>query len=164
MSGRRLRRDYITPARRTDGTRRLRAAQAWCSAFGDGHLAEQGPVVLRDREVDDPRCVSQVRRQRLLRLLEVVGLDVRRPGVAVAEGLDQDVLLRVVQAAGPVEPQAARLAPGRLGELGGDLRPLVGVFWPDLELGRDKDHQSSLLTGDGGGPHRYPVSGTPGAR
>jgi hypothetical protein len=50
-----------------------------------------------------------VRRQGLLGLLEVVGLDVGGAGVAVAERFDQDVLLRMVDAAGPVEPQAARL-------------------------------------------------------
>jgi DNA-binding NarL/FixJ family response regulator len=109
----------------------------------DGHLAEQGPVVLRDREVDDPRGVRQVRRQVPLRLLEVRGVDVRPAGLAVPEGLHQDVLVWVGDAAGPVEPQAARLVPRRLGELGGDLRPLVGVLGPDLELGRNEDHQSS---------------------
>jgi hypothetical protein len=65
---------------------------------GDGHLAEQGPVVLRDRGVDDPRGLLQVRRQGPLRLLEVRRGDVRDPGVLVAERLDQHVLLRVGQA------------------------------------------------------------------
>ena len=116
-------------------------ALAW-----DGHLAEQGPVVLRDREVDDPRGVRQVRRQVPLRRLEVRGVDVRPAGLAVPEGLHQDVLVRVGDAAGPVEPQAARLVPRRLGELGGDLRPPVGVLGPDLELGRNEDHQSSCLS------------------
>jgi hypothetical protein len=37
-----------------------------------------------------------VRRQRLLGLLGVLGLDVGGAGIAVTERLDQDVLLRVI--------------------------------------------------------------------
>ena len=111
---------------------------------GHSHLAEQGPVILRDFHVDDPRRLSEVRRQRLLGLLEVIGMDVRGAGLVVTERLDQDVLVRVGEAARPVEPHAAGLVPGRLGEVGSDLRPLIGILGPDLELGRNKDHQSSL--------------------
>src|SRR5262249_60960131 len=81
-------------------------------------------------------------------LLEGPGLDVRGPGLAVAEGLDQNVSGRVRQASGPVEPHAARLGAGRLGELAGDLGPGVGVLGPYLELGGDEDHRTpSALTG-----------------
>ena len=66
--------------------------------------------------------------QRLLCVLEVLGVDVRRPGITVAERLDQDVLRGIVQAPGPVEPQAARLGAGCPGELTGDLGPAAGVF------------------------------------
>ena len=79
-------------------------------------LAEFGPVVLRDREVDDARRRDQVRRQGLLSGLEVVRLHMRRARFAVAEGLDEYVFGRVVDAAGPVEPQASGLAARRLGE------------------------------------------------
>ena len=112
----------------------------------DGQLAQQGPVVLGDRDVDDLRCLGQVRRQVLLSLLEVRGRDVRGARRVVPEGLDQHVLLRIGQAPGPVEPQAARLFPGRLGEVGGDPRPLISVLRPDPELGRDEDHQFSLAS------------------
>jgi hypothetical protein len=71
---------------------------------------------------------------------------VRRPGGAVPERFDKDVLAGIIEAAGPVEPQAAWLAAGRLGEIGRDLRPPVGVLRPDLELGRDEDHRSSSMT------------------
>jgi hypothetical protein len=49
-----------------------------CSApLGHGHLAQKGPVVLRNRHVDDPRSLCEVARDRLLRFLEVLGLDMR---------------------------------------------------------------------------------------
>src|SRR6266516_6928422 len=82
--------------------------------------------------------------QRLLCVLEVLGLDVRRPGFTVAERLDQDVLRGIVQAPGPVEPQAARLGAGGPRELTGDLGPAAGVFRPDSELGGDEDHRGSF--------------------
>src|SRR5215472_3468193 len=82
-----------------------------------------------------------MRRQRLLRVLEVLGLDMGSPGVAVAERLGQRVLRRVVHAAEPVEPQAARLGAGRPGELAGDLGPLVGVLGQYSEPGGNEDHR-----------------------
>src|SRR5262249_8723230 len=62
------------------------------------------------------------------------------PGVAVAERLGQRVFGRVVHAAEPVEPQAARLGAGRPGELAGDLGPLVGVLGQYSEPGGNEDH------------------------
>src|SRR6266571_3080581 len=111
---------------------------------GHRHLTEFGPVVLGDRDVDDPGRLGQVRRQRLPRVLEVLGLDVRGPGRIVAEGLGQDVLVGVIHAARPVEPLAARLGPARLGEFAGYLWPPVGVLGLDAELGGDEDHGCSL--------------------
>src|SRR6185437_111922 len=61
----------------------------------DGQLAEEGPVVLRDREVDDPRRLHQVRWQRPLCFLEVRRGNVRSPCRVVAERLDEYVLLGV---------------------------------------------------------------------
>src|SRR5216683_2847082 len=52
------------------------------------HLAEEGPVVLRDRYVDDAGRPGQVWRQGAPSLLEVLGLHVGPAGVSVAEGLD----------------------------------------------------------------------------
>jgi hypothetical protein len=95
---------------------------------------------LWDGDVDDPRRLREVARQPLLRLIEVRGLDVRGAGLGVAERFDQDVLIRVVHAPGPVEPQAARFAVARLGELAGDLGPGVGVLGQYPELGCDEDH------------------------
>ena len=92
-------------------------ARGCLEASPDGHLAQLGPVVLRDLHVHDPRRLGQVRREGPLRRLEVVGLDVRGTRVVVAERLDQDVLGRVVEAAGPVEPQASGLGAGRPGEV-----------------------------------------------
>src|ERR1700722_7596544 len=68
----------------------------------------------------------------------------RNPSILVAERLQQHVLRRVLQAPRPVEPQAAGLVPSRRSEGGRDLRPPVGVFLTDLELRRNKDHQSSM--------------------
>ena len=105
------------------------------------HLAEQRPVVLLHRRVDDPRRLGQVRRQGLLGGPEVVGLHVRRTGVTITERLDQHVRRGVVDAARPVEPQAARFCPGGRGELGGDVGELVRVLGEDPELRGDEDHE-----------------------
>jgi hypothetical protein len=91
-----------------------------------------------------------VRGEVLLGPLEVVGLDVGGAGVAVAEGFDEDVLVGVVEGAGPVVPQAAGLVAGGGGELAGDLGPVVGVLGQHLELGGDEDHEALLCTGSGG--------------
>src|SRR5215813_2845717 len=109
------------------------------------HLAEKGPVVLRDRHVYYPGRTGQVARQRPLRLLEMLGLHMGHAGVSVLEGLDQDILARVVQASRPVEPQAARLGPGRLGEVTGDLRPPICVLGPHREFRRYENHRSPLV-------------------
>src|SRR5690242_8563495 len=110
-------------------------------------LAELGPVVLRDREVDDARRCHQVRRQGLLRGLEVVRLHMRRTRRAVAEGFDEYVFGRVVDAAGPVEPQTSGLVACRLGERPGDLRPGVGVPRSDPELCGNEDHAAPRSRG-----------------
>ncbi len=68
------------------------------------HLPRFGPVVLRDLEADDPRGPGKVRRERLLRLLEVAGLRMSGSGFAVAERFGEDVFRRVRQAPGPAEP------------------------------------------------------------
>src|SRR6266536_661995 len=103
-------------------------------------LAESRPVVLRNRHVDDPGRLGKVRWQRFLRLPEVLGLDMGGPGRIVAKGLDQDILRTVLEAARPVEPQAARLAAGGPGELIDDLSPPVGMLREYSELGGDENH------------------------
>ena len=112
---------------------------------GHGHLAEQGPVVLRDGHVDDPGRLGEVGWQRLLRVLEMVGLDMCGAGLIVAKGLDQDKLRRVVHASRPLEPQATWLGTSCPGELTSDLRPPVGVLGLYQELGGDEDHFGSLV-------------------
>src|SRR3954454_23127801 len=106
----------------------------------DRHLPQLGPAVLRDREVHDPRGLGQVRRQLAPRSPEVLGVDVRAARLVVPERLDEHVLGRVVEAPRPVEPQAARLGTGRLGEGLADRQPGVGVLGTDPELGGDGDH------------------------
>jgi hypothetical protein len=69
------------------------------------------------------------------------GADVGGAGLLVPERLDQDILGRVVQAAGPVEPKAARLRSGRLREIFGDLGPAVGIARSDLELGGNENDE-----------------------
>src|SRR5438034_9263578 len=81
-----------------------------------------------------------MRRQILLRGLEMRGLDVRSSCVAIAKRLDQHGGVRVVKAAGPVEPQAARFTAGGLGEASDDLGPPVGRFRADPELRGYEDH------------------------
>src|SRR5207344_1642222 len=126
---------------------RARSGRGGTALPADGQLAELGPIVLGNGHVDDPGGLGQVWWQRLLRGLEVLGLDVRRPGVTVTEGLDQNVLVGVVHAPGPVEPQTARLGAARPGEVPDDLGPAVGVFRQDPELGGDEDHQALLCPG-----------------
>jgi hypothetical protein len=53
---------------------------------------------------------------------------VRSAGVAVAEGLDEHVLGRIVTAAQPVNPEAALFRAGRLGDHPGDLRLAIGTL------------------------------------
>jgi DNA-binding transcriptional regulator YhcF (GntR family) len=133
---------------------RMRAGPAGVLAVrGHRHLAERGPVVLRDGDVDDPGRLGEVPGEPLLCRLEVPGLDVRGTRVPVAEGLDQHVLRGIVHAPGPVEPQAAGLGAAGLGELPGDLGPGVGVLGQDPELGGDEDHGSPC-----------PVTGAPSCR
>src|SRR5260370_20368513 len=77
---------------RGPGWPRTRLAQDGGSApVGHGHLAEEGPVVLRNRRVDDPGRLGEVRRQRLLCLLEVLGLDIPRPCLAIPQRLAQGI-------------------------------------------------------------------------
>src|SRR5258708_35096411 len=90
-----------------------------------------------------------MRRQRLLRLLEVVGLAMGGPGVAVAECLGPRILRRVVHAPEPVEPHTARLGAGRPGELAGDLGPPVGVLGQYSEPGGNEDHRALPVSSRG---------------
>lgn len=105
----------------------------------DPHLAKLTPVVLVDGLADDLRRRGEVGRQLGLGGLEVVAVDVRATGIAVAERLDEDVFVAVVQAARPFKPQAALLGARGLGEGTGDLGPGVGVLGTDGELGGDED-------------------------
>src|SRR3954453_18273707 len=124
----------------------------------DPHLTELGPVAPGNLGVHDPGRLGEVAGQGVLRGPEVRRRHVRGSGVAVAEGLDQDVLRGVVEAARPVEPQEALLRARGLGELAGDLGPGVGVLGPDAELGGDEDQRDS--SGSGAPEPRAP--GDPG--
>jgi DNA-binding GntR family transcriptional regulator len=105
----------------------------------DPHFAQFRPGVLVDPGVNDVRRLRQILRQLGLRLLEVIRVDVR-PGRVVREGLDQDVFVRVRQAARPIEPATAGLGSRRLGELARDRGPVVRVLRLDLPLSCDEDH------------------------
>jgi hypothetical protein len=87
-----------------------------------------------------------VRRQILLGLAEVVGVHMFPGGVGVAERLDEHILIGVIETARPVEPEAAGLGAGGLGEGPGDFRPRVGVFAAHAELCGDEDHRSILAS------------------
>src|SRR5699024_5482976 len=92
---------------------------------------------------------GEVLRELLLHRLEVWGVHVRaRP--LVGERLDEHVGVRVLHAAGPLEPQVPGLGQGGLGELAGDLGPLVGVLGLHRELHVDEDHRP-VLSEEGGG-------------
>src|SRR5580693_4794452 len=88
---------------KSPGRRRAEAGVCGSAISGHRQFAQQGPVILRDGHIDDPRRARQVGWQRALGVLEVLGLDVRVAGLTVAECLDQHVLGRVRQASGPVE-------------------------------------------------------------
>src|SRR6266508_1529012 len=119
---------------------------SWRLVAGDRELPERRPAVLRDLEVDDPRGFSQVVRQHFLRVAEMVGPHMRGAGVTVPERFDEHVFRGVVEAARPVEPEIARLGPGRRGEVGGDVRPPVRMFGEDPEPGGNKDHHAPRST------------------
>src|SRR5262245_57405487 len=95
---------------RVDALRRVANARSV-----DAQLAELGPVGAGEGEVHDPGGLGEVGRELALSGPEVVGLHVRGARVVVGEGLDEDVLGGVVQAARPVEPQVAGLGAGGLG-------------------------------------------------
>src|SRR5690242_6865655 len=73
------------------------------------HLPEAGPVVLRNRDIDDPGRLREVLWQGVAGGGEVRGSDVGPYRFVVTERLDQYVLGGILEAAGPLEPQAARL-------------------------------------------------------
>ena len=54
-----------------------------------------------------------------------------RASCVVVESLEQNELIRVLNAAGPLEELVALLGAGCLGESAGLLNPLVGVFGLD---------------------------------
>src|ERR1022692_574785 len=142
----------VSPSARLGCRLTGRQVGAGSASLGYGHLAEHGPAILRDRNADDPRSLHQVRWQRLLRGPEVLGLDMRGASRVIAESLDQNILAWVVHASGPVEPQAARLSPRRLGKRASDLRPPVGILWLHTELRSDEDHEA--LSSSRGGNDR----------
>jgi hypothetical protein len=72
----------------------------------------------------------------------MLGADVGHGGLIVSERLHQDVLRRVLHAARPIEPKAARFGPGCPGEIVSYLGPAVGIVWSDLELSGNKDHKA----------------------
>jgi len=72
----------------------------------------------------------------------MLGADVRHRGLIVSERLHQDVLRRVLHAACPIEPKAARFGAGCPGEVLSYLGPAVGIVWSDLELSGNKDHKA----------------------
>jgi hypothetical protein len=104
------------------------------------HLAEFGPVRLIDHVADDPRRFHEVRRKGCGRLREMSRLDVRGPGVAVSECLDEHVLGRVIEAARPLEPQVAGLPAGGVGERFRESGPVVCMFGSDTELRGYENH------------------------
>src|SRR4051812_43622464 len=95
--------------------------RAWRPSSGtrvliDLELGGLFPVVALELHVADARGLGDVLRQLGLRALEVLAGDVGRRGI-VLERLDEDVLVRSLDAAGPVEEQVAGLGAGGLGEL-----------------------------------------------
>ena len=68
-----------------------------------------------------------------------------RAGCVVVESLEQNELVRVLDAAGPLEELVAFLGAGCLGESAGLLNPLVSVFGLDGELYSNENHQNSLV-------------------
>lgn len=70
----------------------------------DRHLPHRRPTRRIDGLADDLGGGRQCLRQFPHGLPEVIAVDVYAAGLAVTEGFDQDVLGRVVEAAGPLEP------------------------------------------------------------
>jgi methyltransferase (TIGR00027 family) len=115
------------------------------SLGGSLHFGHGGPAVgvdLRVHDLGHPRVgVSHLAHGRL----EVVRGDVGVPGRAVLEHLHQHVEVRVVDAAEPVEADVAGLGPGRLGERGRKVRPLVRMLSADGVADDAHDHGAVLL-------------------
>src|SRR6478609_7859593 len=106
----------------------------------DGEFAHPVPAVAVELAADDPGSFGQRLRHVGHGLLEVAAVDVV-PGGVVLEGLDQDELIGVVHAAGPVEPQVAGLLTGGPGEIVHEAEPALGPVGLDLEFNDDEDHE-----------------------
>ena len=80
---------------------------------------------------------------------EVIRADMGRPSSVVGERFNEHVHVRVVEAAGPVEPEAARLSAGRFRERTGDRGPFLGVLGADAESRGNEDQRTSSLVVQG---------------
>src|SRR5699024_9570535 len=112
----------------------------------DGDLSHRAPAVAVDLVGDDLRRRGEVLRELLLHRLEVRGVHVRARTL-VGERLDEHVGVRVLHAAGALDPQVPGLGQGGLGELVRDLGPLVGELGLHGELHVDEDHRPVLSEG-----------------
>src|SRR4051794_3944284 len=118
----------------------------WSAGSVDAHLPHRVPPLTLHLAADDLGGGDEGLRQVLHGLGEVVAVDVRA-GAVVGEGLHQHEGVLVLQAARPLEPQVARLAAGRLGEVADEVRPAVGPLRLGLELDDDEVNDSPSAVG-----------------
>ena len=124
-------------------TRDVSTDAAGGQARVDCQFAEQRPLRPGHDRVDDSRGLGEVRREVLFRVAEVCGHYVRGASILVGERFDKDVLVGVLDAARPLEPEASGFRSRRVRERTHDLWPGVGVCWPDAELGGDEDQPAT---------------------
>jgi hypothetical protein len=92
-----------------------------------------------------------------------------RAGLGGLERLDQDELMRRVNAAGPFEEDVARFPAGGLGEVVDEGEPLLAPLWANGELDNNEDHEllpstsvRCSLFSTGGPAHQAQPGGQPG--
>jgi hypothetical protein len=61
--------------------------------------------------------------------------------ISIPESLDENELIGVFQAPGPLEPEVARFVAGGLGEIAHASDPFCAAFWADVELHNDRNHE-----------------------
>jgi hypothetical protein len=139
--------DYAT--RPCSGARRESDYPVQVQALGarDRHLRQSRPFCPWDFDVDDVRHLGQQGGLLGDGRLEVVRCHVGGPCGCVAKRFQEDVLVRIIDTARPLEPEVAGLLPGGGREWSHLFHPALGVRRLHREFDDDEDHRVLTLLG-----------------